>query len=109
MVLGPWYLHECEIIKEALEYEFMITVARDWFPFLVNSSDLSLRSQFFEGRVTFLLSIGSKVDLEFVYPVCREDLGHFQCGLVSQSHRLWLEVFPRSFGPDLEGLSGGLL
>ena len=76
MVLGPWYLHECEIIKEALEYEFIITVARDKFPLVVSSPYLSLRSQFFQGRVTSLLSTGSKVDLEFVYLVYREDLGH---------------------------------
>ena len=56
-----------------------------------------------------MLSIGTKVDLEFLYPVCREDLGHLQCGLVSKSHRLWLEVSLRSFDQDPEGLSRGLL
>ena len=82
-------MHKCEILKEALEYEFIITVARDGFPLVVSSLHLSLRFQFFQGRVTPLLSIGSRVDLEFVYLVCREDLGHLQCGLASSYEEIW--------------------
>ena len=71
----------------------MTIVARDIFPLVVSSLDLSLRLQPFQGRVTSLLSIGSRVGLGFVYPVCRKDLEHL----------------PMCFGADLEGLSGGLL
>ena len=89
----PWYLHECEIIKGALDYEFIITVARDEFPLVVSSPYLRLRLQFVQGRVTSLLSIGSMVDLGFVYLVCREDLNHFHV----------------CFGIDPKGLSEVLL
>ena len=70
-------------------WEWVVTIARDNFPLVVSILDYKL----FQGRVTYFLSIGSKMDLGFVYLVCREDLNHFH-------------VF---FGLDPKGLSEVLL
>ena len=70
-------------------WEWVITIARDYFPLVVSILDY----KFFQGRVTSFLSIGSKMDLGFVYLVCRENLNNFHV----------------CFGLAPKGLSEGLL
>ena len=49
-----------------------IIVARDKFPLVMSSLDLSLTSQLFHGKVDSLFLIGSRVGIGFVYLVCIE-------------------------------------
>ena len=114
----------CNDAKSSISFMNLDNVSMDWIfshfnftlidinngikylGFIIKPNDYLKRDQ---GCMVSLLSIGSAVDLEFVYQGCRENMGHLQCGLVSESHRLWLDFFSRSFGPDSKGLSRGLL